>query len=59
MDDSDSDEEKNVPSKWEEPVTTKVTPISQHNSITAKQAPNNNNSSIKAGSKRPLPSQVC
>ena len=57
-DDSDSDEEKNVPSKWEEPVTTKVTPTSQHNSMTTKQTPDNNNNNIKTGNKRPLSSQV-
>ena len=54
-DDSDSDEEKNVPSKWEEPVTTKVTSTSQQNSMTTKQTPDSN---IKTGNKRPLSSQV-
>ena len=53
-DNSDSDEEARVPSKWEEPVTTNVTPTSQHDSITTNQEPNG----IKTGSKRALACQV-
>ena len=53
-DDNDSDEETLVPSKWEEPVITKVTPTSHHNSITSNQESNG----IKTGSKRELSNQV-
>ena len=47
--DDGSDEEENISSKWEEPVTT-----SQHNSVTPKQTSDN----IKIGNKRPLSNQA-
>ena len=51
--DDDGSDEENVTSKWEEPLTTKVTPTGQDNSTTEKQT-----SIIKTGSKRPLPNQA-
>lgn len=47
--DDESDEEENVSSKWEEPVTT-----SQCNSVTSVQSSDN----IKIGNKRPPPKQA-